>query len=76
LEDLVARIDTPQLAQFSIKYLDQPDFFQLPQLSGFINCLNHEIFQFGNAVVFFEFITRNMVSFAFNDDSEDELVKR
>jgi hypothetical protein len=37
LEDLVTRIDSPQLNNISIVYLDQPIYFQVDQLSKFIS---------------------------------------
>ena len=37
LEDFVAQVDTPQLEEISLHYLDQPDDFQVTQVSHFID---------------------------------------
>lgn len=66
LEDLVARIDTPQLKKLSINYTDQPNF-EVSQMFSFINRLNCKIFQFGNAGVYFD-VPPYDISFAFHED--------
>jgi len=68
LEDLVARIDTPRLDLFPIQYLDRLDF-QVPHLSEFVDRLNRKLFQFGDAVVYFQ-LTRGVVSFAFRHENK------
>ena len=70
LEDLVARIDAPQLKKFSINYLDQPNF-EVSQMFSFINRLNCKIFQFGNAGVYFD-VPPYDISFAFLEEDSLE----
>ncbi|KAI9435996.1 hypothetical protein H4582DRAFT_2100070 [Lactarius indigo] len=67
LEDLVARIDAPQLDQFTIDYAEPLDCqIQVPQLSKFIGRLNLKMFQFENAVVYFQH--EHYVGFAFRHE--------
>ncbi|KAH8982451.1 hypothetical protein EDB86DRAFT_2970453, partial [Lactarius hatsudake] len=67
LEDLVARIDAPQLVHFPIHYIDQLDCqFQVPQLSKFIGLLNLKMSQFENAMVYFRH--ERYVLFAFRHE--------
>jgi len=51
LEDLVARVDTPQLKRLTIQYLDRLDF-RVPQLSKFVNRLDLNLFRLGRARVY------------------------
>ena len=56
LEDLVAQIDGPQLERVSINYLDQPNDFQVMQLSEFIDrSIGYERTPFRRAHVRFQF---------------------